>query len=130
MLSCGSAVDRPHRADSATHGISGMVFSETGDFNVMHTFTNEGDADVDIYCPADLNFIFGCLDTGITRITVHPSPCAGFTADPASQMMPDRTVNIANTTSPEETGPISGSSGMTALPLIRDPGTAHIPRTA
>ena len=42
---------------------------------------------------------FGCQDTGRTQITVHPCSEASFTADPVTQMMPDRTVTISNTTS-------------------------------
>jgi gliding motility-associated-like protein len=69
-----------------------------GDFSIMHTFDNNTDHDTAYSVQLISTSFFSCLDTGYTRITVHPSPHAAFTADPASQMMPDRTVSITNNT--------------------------------
>jgi gliding motility-associated-like protein len=104
----------------------GDGIQQTGDFNVMHTFTNEADGDA-IY-PVQLisTSFFGCLDTGRTRITVHPSPIAAFTADPSSQMMPDRTVNIANTTS-QGNWTYLWKFGDDSTSVARDPGTHTYP---
>jgi gliding motility-associated-like protein len=41
---------------------------------------------------------FACLDTAMATIKVHPSPDASFGVNPVSQMFPDRTVALTNTT--------------------------------
>jgi PKD repeat protein len=73
---------------------------EGGNFNIMHTYENDSDRDTMFTVTLISTSFFGCEDTGQTQITVHPSPQASFTADPVSQMMPDRTVAIINTTQP------------------------------
>ena len=72
--------------------------SASGDFNVLHTFANNTDRDTAFTVQLISTSFFGCEDTGYTIITVHPSPQASFTVDPVTQMMPDRTVTITNTT--------------------------------
>jgi gliding motility-associated-like protein len=69
-----------------------------GDFNIMHTFENETDHDTVFLVTIISTSFFGCEDTGYSAITVHPSPEALFVADPHSQMIPERTVNLDNTT--------------------------------
>jgi len=70
----------------------------SGNFNTMHTFTNETDRDTSYLIQLISTSFFGCRDTGSTVIVIHPSPEASFIADPLTQMIPDRTVNITNTT--------------------------------
>jgi len=100
--------------------------STGGDFNVMHTFTNDNDRDTIYNIQLISVSFFGCQDTGSTNITVHPSPVASFTVDPVSQMMPDRTVNIFNSTD-------SGNwiyqwrFGDDSTSTARDPGTHTYP---
>jgi gliding motility-associated-like protein len=71
---------------------------EGGNFNIMHTFENHTDRDTAFLVSLVSTSFFGCEDTGYTQIIVHPAPQAAFTADPPSQMMPDRTVYFTNTT--------------------------------
>jgi len=73
---------------------------DVGGFNMMHTFDNGTNRDTSFTISLISTSFFGCLDTGFVIITVHPSPVASFTADPVSQMIPDRTVSVTNTTSP------------------------------
>jgi gliding motility-associated-like protein len=101
---------------------------EAGNFNIMHTFENPTERDTLFTVRLVSTSFFGCEDSGQTQITVHPSPQASFTADPVSQMMPDRTVNITNTSQ-------SGNwqfqwrfdDGDTSA--IRDPGSHTFPGT-
>jgi gliding motility-associated-like protein len=69
-----------------------------GDFNILHRFENETEKDTIFNVELIATTYFGCSDTGQTSITVHPSPKASFTADPLTQMIPDRTVTFSNTT--------------------------------
>ncbi len=71
---------------------------ENGNFSRMHTFVNGTAKDSTFHITLISTSYFGCLDTGYTSIVVHPSPDASFTADPETQMMPDRMVTITNTT--------------------------------
>jgi gliding motility-associated-like protein len=70
----------------------------TGDFSIMHSFENQMDRDTTYSIQLISTSYFSCHDTGYTQITVHPSPRASFTADPVSQMIPDRTITITNNT--------------------------------
>ncbi len=99
---------------------------EKGDFNVIHTFTNDNADDVTYTVQLISTSFFGCLDTGLTRITVHPSPVAAFTANPESQMMPDRTVTITNNTSPGN-WTYFWQFGDDSTSVSRDPGTHTYP---
>jgi gliding motility-associated-like protein len=76
----------------------GDGYQESGNFNTMHTFENTTDKDTAFLVSLVSTSFFGCEDTGYTQIIVHPAPIAAFTADPSSQMMPDRTVYFTNTT--------------------------------
>lgn len=69
-----------------------------GDFNIMHTFVNDTDKDTVFLVRLVSTSFFGCVDSGQTLITVHPSPRASFTLDPSYQMIPDRTIAFTNTT--------------------------------
>lgn len=70
----------------------------TGGFTTMHTFENTTDHDTSFLIQLVSTSYFGCQDSGSAVIIVHPSPIASFTADPQSQMIPDRTVQFVNTT--------------------------------
>ncbi len=76
----------------------GDGYQEGGNFNIMHTFENNTDRDTSFLVSLVSTSFFGCEDTGHTQIIVHPAPLAAFTADPSTQMMPDRTVHFTNTT--------------------------------
>lgn len=95
-----------------------------GDFNIMHTFENETDRDTSFQIRLFSSSFFGCKDTGYSAITVHPSPEASFTAEPLSQMIPERTVKFENTT---ERGnwQFFWRFGDESTSLLRDPGS-HI----
>ncbi|MBN1158043.1 MAG: PKD domain-containing protein [Bacteroidales bacterium] len=69
-----------------------------GNFNIMHTFSNDTDADTTYHVQLIATSFFNCLDTAFAQVTVYPSPAASFVASPLSQMEPERTVNITNTT--------------------------------
>jgi gliding motility-associated-like protein len=96
----------------------------SGDFSILHTFRNETDRDTVFQILLVSTSFFGCRDTGITSITVHPSPVASFTADPATQMMPDRTVHFSNTT-PAGNWTYLWRFGDDSISVARDPA-AHI----
>jgi PKD repeat protein len=72
--------------------------SEEGSFNIHHTFVNESEKDTLYAITLITVSSFHCLDTSTVAVTVHPSPTASFNATPESQMYPDRTVQITNTT--------------------------------
>ncbi len=97
-----------------------------GNFNIMHTFENETDRDTVFMVQLISTSFFSCEDTAFTRITVHPSPRANFTADPASQMIPDRTVTITNTT-PEGNWDYTWYFGNDSTSRERDPGQITYP---
>jgi gliding motility-associated-like protein len=100
----------------------------SGDFNILHTFANETDQDTAFRIQLISTSFFGCEDTGFTTITVHPSPEASFTADPLSQMIPDKIVAVANTT---EDGNWSylWHFGDDSTSTLRDPGPHDYPGT-
>jgi gliding motility-associated-like protein len=93
---------------------------EDGNFNIMHTFENDTDHDSLFVVQLISTSFFGCEDTGLTRITVHPSPRASFTVDPVKQMMPDRTVSITNTTE-QGNWQYEWRFGDDAVSTVRDP---------
>jgi gliding motility-associated-like protein len=70
----------------------------SGDFNILHTFENSTGKDTIFTIQLISTSFFGCQNTGQIQITVHPTPEASFTADPITQMIPDRTVTVVNTT--------------------------------
>ena len=88
----------------------------------MHTFQNDTERDTAFTVQLISTSYFGCEDTGETVIVVHPSPEALFTADPVTQMIPDRTVTIINTT---ESGNWSYQwrFGDDSTSTMRDPGS-------
>jgi gliding motility-associated-like protein len=96
----------------------------SGGFNIMHTFENNTDRDTIFTVKLISTTFFGCEDTGYTVVTVHPSPQASFTVDPVTQMMPDRTVTISNTTEPGNWN-FQWRFGDDSTSAVRDPGT-HI----
>jgi len=99
---------------------------EEGDFNIMHTYENNTDHDTSFMVQLISTSFFGCTDTGLTTITVHPSPQASFTVDPVTQMMPDQTVTITNTT-PQGNWIYQWRFGDDATSTDRDPGQHTYP---
>ncbi|MFO7655923.1 MAG: PKD domain-containing protein, partial [Bacteroidales bacterium] len=71
---------------------------ETGGYNTLHTFINETDHDTTYKITLVTTSFFNCYDTSFVDLTVYPSPEASFVATPLSQMYPDRTVFLNNTT--------------------------------
>jgi gliding motility-associated-like protein len=98
--------------------------SSSGDFSVMHTFENKTDRDTVFAVQLISTSFFSCLDTGYAWITVHPSPRAAFTADPVSQMIPDRTVTLTNET-PTGNWTYFWQFGDDSTSTLRDPAS-HI----
>jgi PKD repeat protein len=100
----------------------------SGDFNILHTFENDTDRDTAFMVQLISTSFFGCEDTVYSTITVHPSPEASFTADPVSQMIPNKTVTITNTT---ETGNWTylWRFGDDNTSPLRDPGSHLYPGT-
>ncbi len=96
--------------------------SSSGDFNILHTFNNDTDHDAVFIVEIISTSYFGCVDTGYTHITVHPSPEASFYADPTYQMIPDRTVNLVNTTKPGN-WTYQWRFGDDSTSVMRDPGS-------
>ncbi len=72
--------------------------NETGEYNALHTFLNETEHDTTYKITLITTSFFNCYDTSFINLTVYPSPDASFVATPVSQMYPDKTVNIINTT--------------------------------
>jgi gliding motility-associated-like protein len=99
---------------------------EEGGFNIMHTFENNTDHDTLFIIRLISTSFFGCADTGLTTITVHPSPEASFTVDPVTQMMPDQTVTINNTT-PEGNWSYQWRFGDDETSAERNPGNHTYP---
>ncbi len=93
-----------------------------GSFNIMHTFENSTDRDTSFHVTLEAVSFFNCLDTAHAFITVHPSPVASFTADPVSQMMPDRTVTVINAT-PEGKWTYEWNFGDGSFSGDRNPGS-------
>jgi gliding motility-associated-like protein len=71
---------------------------EEGGYNAMHTYNNNSEFDTVYHVKLITTSFFNCFDTSYADIIVHPSPEAIFTASPAQQMYPDRTVNLINET--------------------------------
>ncbi len=72
--------------------------SETGGYNTVHNFVNNTAYDTTYHIRLITTSFFNCFDTTFARVLVHPSPDASFTASPLSQMYPERTVTLVNTT--------------------------------
>lgn len=99
---------------------------EEGNFNILHTYVNNTEKDTVFYISLISTSYFGCVDTGDTQITVHPSPQASFTVDPSTQMMPNRTVMFFNTT-PDGNWTYLWRFGDDAMSTERDPGSHTYP---
>jgi PKD repeat protein len=93
-----------------------------GSFNAHHTFNNTTDNDISYNVSLISRSFFNCLDTAHVDILVHPSPQASFVASPLSQMIPDKTINIQNTT-PEGIWTYSWSFGDGSFSDQREPGS-------
>jgi gliding motility-associated-like protein len=97
-----------------------------GSFNMMHTFENSSDQDTTFMIRLVSTSFFNCLDTGYAQVTVYPSPDASFSVTPVSQMIPDRTVSIVNTTEPGN-WTYNWRFGDDSTSQARDPGTHTYP---
>ena len=76
----------------------GDGYTGEGDFNTYHTFLNSTEGDTTYKVTLITTSYFSCLDTTVIGVTVYPSPVASFEATPVTQMYPDRTVDLMNTT--------------------------------
>jgi gliding motility-associated-like protein len=100
--------------------------SETGSFNTRHTFMNDTEKDTVYQIRLITTSSFGCIDTTLSDITVHPSPDASFVASPLTQMYPERTVTLTNTT-PDRNWDYSWYFGDKTISFDRDPGAHTYP---
>lgn len=98
----------------------------SGDFSIMHQFQNTTDRDTTFIVRLISKSFFGCEDTGYTSITVHPSPEASFNAEPLSQMIPERTVYLENTTKPGN-WTYYWRFGDNTASALKDPGSHTFP---
>ena len=64
-----------------------------------HVFVNTGDTDTTFTIELIASSPFGCADTVTQDVTVLPTPNASFIATPVTQIFPNSTVNIQNTSS-------------------------------
>ncbi|HEY0977574.1 MAG TPA: PKD domain-containing protein [Flavobacteriales bacterium] len=71
---------------------------------VSYTYVNNGSTDLSYDIELVTTSAYGCSDTLVHTITVHPAPTAAFTATPFSQQYPNATVDLLNST---PTGPWS-----------------------
>lgn len=67
--------------------------------NPTHTFTNTTTADIIRNVRMIATSAYGCRDTIFHPVTVHPTPTAGLTATPVSQVFPSATVTYTNNSS-------------------------------
>ncbi|MBN1416329.1 MAG: PKD domain-containing protein [Bacteroidales bacterium] len=105
----------------------GDGYSEEGNFNTLHTFVNLSEKDTTYAVTLITTSFFECLDTVTAFITVHPSPVAAFEVSPLSQMYPERTVMLTNTT-PGTHWDHTWYFGDKTISFKRDPGTHSYPR--
>ncbi|MFP4060395.1 MAG: PKD domain-containing protein [Bacteroidales bacterium] len=72
----------------------------TTGFNSLHQYTNTTEEDTIYRVKLITTTAFNCRDTSYADMLIHPSPTAGFEANPREQMYPETTINITNTTEP------------------------------
>ncbi|HMN04821.1 MAG TPA: PKD domain-containing protein [Flavobacteriales bacterium] len=72
--------------------------------NVSHTYLNTGNTDVTYTVTLTATSAYGCTSTMSHDITIHPLPSASFLATPFTQLFPDATVTLDNTTPPGSWG--------------------------
>jgi gliding motility-associated-like protein len=104
----------------------GDGFTEEGNFNTQHTFINTTEKDTTYPVSLITTSFFNCLDTTMAGITVHPSPDASFEATPITQMYPERTVTLTNTT-PDRNWDYTWYFGDKTISFDRDPGAHSYP---
>lgn len=68
------------------------------DYEPQHTFFNWGENDTTYTITFVLSDAFGCTDTATSVVNVFALPNASFTATPATQVWPNSTIVIDNTT--------------------------------
>jgi gliding motility-associated-like protein len=100
--------------------------TEVGNFNTQHTYSNTSEGDTLFTVTLVTTSSFNCLDTAMARIKVHPSPDASFGVNPVSQMYPDRTVTLTNTT-PAGTWDYTWDFGDETISRDREPGDHSYP---
>ncbi|MBN2273351.1 MAG: PKD domain-containing protein [Bacteroidales bacterium] len=100
--------------------------SEEGNFNTLHTFINTTEKDTTYNVTLITTSFFNCLDTTTMGVTVYPSPEASFIATPLSQMYPERTVTLTNTT-PDRNWDYTWYFGDKTISFERDPGAHSYP---
>lgn len=92
-----------------------------------HTFANTGTTDQQYNISLIATSAFNCSDTAYSLITVHPSPVAAFIASPGSQVFPQSTVTLDNTSNPG-TWNYLWNFGDTTTSSLQEPGS-HVYNT-
>jgi PKD repeat protein len=100
--------------------------NETGGYNTIHTFLNESEKDTSYAIRLISTSFFNCLDTTTEQVIVHPSPEASFIAAPLSQMYPERTVYLNNTTE-DRNWNYQWYFGDKTISYEKDPVSHHFP---
>jgi gliding motility-associated-like protein len=100
---------------------------ETGGYNTVHTYTNNTGKDTSYTIKLITTSFFNCFDTTSTNVLVYPSPEAEFTASPLSQMYPERTVTLVNTTE-DKNWDYKWYFGDNTISFQKDPGSHNFPR--
>jgi len=99
---------------------------ETGGYNSIHTYLNESEKDTSYQISLISTSFFNCFDTTTAQVIVHPSPEASFIATPLSQMYPERTVYLNNTTE-DRKWTYKWYFGDKTISFKRDPVSHHFP---
>lgn len=68
--------------------------------DISHTYLNTGTSDVTYTVTLTATSAYGCTSTAQHDIVIHPLPSAAFFATPFTQVFPDATVTLDNTTAP------------------------------
>ncbi|NJK87806.1 MAG: PKD domain-containing protein [Bacteroidales bacterium] len=99
---------------------------EEGGYTILHRFNNHSDQDTSYTIKLTTVSFFNCYDTAFAKVTVYPSPLASFEASPLSQMFPEKTVNITNSTQGEN-WEYKWYFGDNLLSRAKDPGMHNYP---
>lgn len=97
----------PHTANFAVNNAASSFSWDFGDGNLSNqpapsnTFLHTGDSDTTYTTTAVITSLFSCKDTLTQEVTVKPQNEADFTATPATQIYPDRTVEVTDQSSGE-----------------------------
>jgi gliding motility-associated-like protein len=94
----------------------------SNEYEPSHTFFNWGNNDTTYQVTFVLYDSFGCSDTATRFIHVYANPVAGFTVDPQTQLWPDATITLDNTTVGGELSSTWNMGDITEL-YVTEPGS-------